>query len=109
VSRSTADGEAAHRRHADEIAALLQAVLTSPGTTDPALRGAAYRGDAVPGLLAGYLMKVRTQSYRVTDDDVNRMLTAGYSEDAVFELTIATALGAAHRQLEAGLRALQGN
>jgi hypothetical protein len=109
VSRSTAYGEAAHGRHADEIAALLQAVLTSPGATDPVLRGAAYRGDAVPGLLADYLAKVRTQSYRVTDDDVNRMLTAGYSEDAVFELTIATALGAAHRQLEAGLRALQGN
>lgn len=107
MSRSTADREAAHRRHADEIAALLQAVLTSPGATDPALRGAAYRGDAVPGSLADYLVKVRTQSYRVTDDDVNRM-TAGYSEDAVFELTIATALGAAHRQLEAGLRALQG-
>jgi hypothetical protein len=41
-------------------------VLTSPGTTDPALRGAAYRGDAVPGLLAGYLVKVRTQSLPMT-------------------------------------------
>jgi hypothetical protein len=34
------------------------------------------------------------------------MLSAGSSEDAVFELTIAAALGAAERGLTAGLDAL---
>lgn len=103
------ESEAALRRHADEHAALLRAVLQSPGATDPALRAAAFRGDAMPPALAEYVRKVRGESYRIIDDDMRRLLAAGYSEDAIFEITIASAIGAAEERLQAGLRALGGN
>ncbi len=42
----------------------------------------------------------------MSDADARRLLEAGYSEDAIFELTVAAALGAAGERLEAGMRAL---
>ena len=106
MSASSANRDAALQRHADEIAALLEAVLQSRGRTSPAMRMAAFRGEPGPLPLADYLANIQTASYRITDGDVARLLDAGYSEDALFELTIASALGAAYRRLEAGLRAL---
>jgi len=44
----------------------------------------------------------------VTDADVAGLAPAGYSEDAVFELTVAAAVGAALNRLERGLAALRG-
>jgi hypothetical protein len=38
---------------------------------------------------------VRRHAYKVTDADVDALHTAGWSDDAIFELTVATALGAA--------------
>ena len=99
--------ERADKRHAEEVAALLRAVLDSPAVTDPATRAAAYRSDGLPPPLQRYVAKVRGESYRVTDEDVQTLLNAGHSEDAVFEITVATALGAAMRRLEAGLRGLR--
>lgn len=96
----------ADRRHADEMMSLLRAVLESPGATEPALRQASYRGDLEAGPVEEYVAKIRGQSYRVSDADVRRLLETGYSEDAIFELTIAAALGAAGERLEAGMRAL---
>ena len=99
--------EKAHHRHAEEVAALLRAVLESPAMTDPATRQAAYQGEGLPPPLHQYVAKVRGESYRITDDDVNTLLAAGYSQDMVFEITVATALGAAMRRLDAGLRVLR--
>jgi hypothetical protein len=99
--------EEAHRRHAEELAALLQAVLESPAVTDPATRAAAYQSDGLPPPLRQYVAKVRGESYRITDEDVQTLLTTGYSQDAVFEITVASSLGAAMRRLEAGLRVLR--
>jgi hypothetical protein len=99
--------ERADKRHAEEVAALLRAVLDSPAVTDPATRAAAYRSDGLPPPLGRYVAKVRGESYRVTDEDVQTLLNAGHSEDAVFEITVATALGAAMRRLEAGLSGLR--
>lgn len=107
MSSLSLESDEPYRRHAGRRAALLQAALQSPGATDAALREAAFRGDAVPPALADYARKVRSESYRVTDDDVTRLLAAGYSEDAIFEVTIASAIGAADRRLQAGLRALK--
>jgi hypothetical protein len=98
--------EEAHRRHAEEVAALLRAVLESPAETDRATRAAAYQSDGLPPLRQ-YLDKVRGESYRITDEDIQTLLTTGYSQDSVFEITVATALGAAMRRLEAGLRVLR--
>lgn len=89
-----------------------EAILTTPGDTDPELRSAveayaAGRTEArVPDDLRTYLDKVARNAYKVVDSDIDRLREAGYSEDAIFELTLAAALGAAQARLEAGLRAM---
>jgi hypothetical protein len=71
-----------------------------------AARRAAFSGQPLPEPLDQYLRKVRGASYQLTDADVERLRAAGVAEDAIFELTIAAALGAAERGLRAGLAAL---
>ena len=96
------------QRHADKVAALRLAVLHSAGTTDPVTRTLAFSGGQLPAPLHEYVTKIRgTASYRITDDDINNLLAAGYSQDAIFEITIAAALGAATERLESGLAALE--
>ena len=95
-------------RHTEAVSAVRDAVLRTPGATDTAAREAAFLGsggDSEP--LASYVAKVHEASYRITDADFEALRTAGLSEDAVFELTLAAALGAAGRLLDAGLRALR--
>jgi len=94
-------------RLADKIAALLRSVLQAPGAADPALRNAAYQNGPLAPPLAAYVAKVHDASYRVTDDDISQLLAGGLSQDAVFEITAAAAVGAANQRLTAGLRAMQ--
>jgi alkylhydroperoxidase family enzyme len=49
---------------------------------------------------------VRRNAYRVTDRDVLELREGGLSEDEIFELTVAAAVGAGLERLEAGLRVL---
>jgi alkylhydroperoxidase family enzyme len=81
-------------------------ILRQDGTLDPSHREAAARGDGAPTELQVYIHKVRTRAYTVTDEDVERIRAAGYSEDQVFELTVAAAYGAAIDRLRSGLDAL---
>ncbi len=81
-------------------------MLQGTGTADPAARRAAFAGQPLQEPLDQYLRKVRGASYQLTDADVERLRSAGVAEDAIFELTIAAALGAAERGLQAGLLAL---
>ena len=59
-----------------------------------------------PAPMAAYLEKVRTDAFRVVDEDVDALRAAGYSEDEIFEQTVAAAAGEGLRRLDAGLRAL---
>jgi alkylhydroperoxidase family enzyme len=52
--------------------------------------------------------KVAQHAYKVTDEDVAALQAAGNSDDAVFEVTVAAALGAALARLERGMAALRG-
>jgi hypothetical protein len=81
-------------------------VLDAPARADAALRRAAYRGDGLAEPLSTYVAKLRRHAYRVQDHDIERVLGAGYSEDQIFEVTIAAALGAGDARLRAGLAAL---
>jgi alkylhydroperoxidase family enzyme len=83
-------------------------VLARPGTLDPAVRQAAASGGELPEPLATYADTVRRHAYKVTDADVAGLLAAGYSEDQVFELTVAAAYGASRGRLDAGLAAMAG-
>jgi len=95
-------------RHAALLTALRRAVLESPGRTEPAARLAAAEGSSLPAPLDSYILRVRDQSYRITDRDIDTLTAAGISEDEIFELTVAAALGAAMLSFNAGMRALTG-
>jgi hypothetical protein len=99
-------GPGRRERLAARLDALRGAVLQATGTTDPATRRAAFSGQPLQEPLDQYLRKVRSASWQLTDADVERLRSAGVAEDAIFELTIAAAMGAAERGLQAGLAAL---
>jgi alkylhydroperoxidase family enzyme len=58
--------------------------------------------------LDSYLAKVRDHSYRIAGRDFETLSAAGLTEDEIFELTVAAALGAALRSFDAGMRVLNG-
>lgn len=84
---------------------MLETVLDSRGESDPSVRRAAFEGRAVPPDLQSLIDKIRAHAYKVTDDDLQRV-RATYGDDALFEIIVATALGASERRLLAGLEAL---
>ncbi|WP_329048897.1 hypothetical protein OG738_40060 [Amycolatopsis sp. NBC_01488] len=87
---------------------LRESVFEQPAQTSPALRRAAGTGDGLEESWRAYAALVRDASHRVTDDDVRRLLAAGHTEDEVFEVTVAAAVGAALRSFDAGRDALKG-
>jgi alkylhydroperoxidase family enzyme len=96
-------------RYADDVNAVKTAVLESSGHTAIAVRKAAAARDlaALPENLRAYVDKVAKWAYKVTDEDVDALKAAGYTEDQIFEITAATAVGAALHRLDAGMRALK--
>jgi AhpD family alkylhydroperoxidase len=99
-----ADGQTT--RHGDAVENLRHAVLEAPATTDPALRTAAATGDPLPEPWQSYATAVRDASYKITDTDIDRLTGAGHTEEEIFEVTVAAALGAAVHGFDAGRRAL---
>ena len=70
------------------------------------LRAAAQPNRSVPPEFAAYVAKVRGAAYKVTDADVQTLKDAGYSDDEIFEQTVAAAVGAGLHRLEKGLACL---
>jgi alkylhydroperoxidase family enzyme len=107
-------------RHAAHVQRMVEAVLSDPGDTDPALRRAieawaAKLGerpgaevDEIPAELTAYVTKVALHAYKTRDEDIEALRNAGYSEDAIFEITLSAAIGAGKARLEQGLTALKG-
>ena len=60
-----------------------------------------------PDAMAAYLEKVRLHAYQVTDDDVQALKDAGFSEDEIFEQTVATAISEGLRRLDAAERVIR--
>jgi len=110
-----------HTRHTDLSQRLNDAILTSPGETDPTLRRAIKEQSAqwstsspqqveqVPPELAIYVKKVALYAYKTTGEDIEALRKAGYDEDAIFEIILSAALGAGMTRLERGLAALRGD
>jgi len=102
-------GTTRHTRvHEALVANLRHAVLDGPGHTDPATRSAAATGGPLPQPWQSYAAQVRDASHQVSDADLDALKAAGHSEDEIFEITAAAAVGAALHSLDAGLRALRG-
>lgn len=107
-------------RHAAAVAALRDAVLNGPGVTAPNLRAAVESraaelsgragraGEALPDDIAAFIERIALHAWRVTDEDVAALRRAGWTEDAIFEITASAALGAGVGRLERGLAAMRG-
>ena len=104
-SRLTGGGSRPPGRYDDHVTRTTHAVLDSSGALPQEIRWAAFhrRMDELPENLRAYVGKVAKHAYRVTDEDVEALKRAGHSEDAIFEVTAAAALGAAILRLERGL------
>ena len=92
---------------ATQMNRLEQAVLFEPGALAPQVRQAAAATGEVPEVMRTYVQKIVEYAYKVTDEDVQLLLRAGYSEDQIFELTVSAALGAGLVRLKKGLEALE--
>jgi hypothetical protein len=86
--------------------ATTRSVLESKGESKAELRQAVFQNRA-PEELKALVQKVRTEAYRVTDEDIQKLMAA-YSEDALWEVLVAAVLGAADDRLRAALAALEG-
>lgn len=95
-------------RHAAQVAELYRAVFDSPGASARAVRAAAASAQGLPPPLGAYVAKVSGAAYRIIDGDIAALKSAGYGEEEIFEVTVAAAVGAAKRSLDAGMRAVRG-
>jgi len=57
--------------------------------------------------MESYLAKVRDRAYAVTDEDVQVVKDAGWSEDDIFERTVAVAVEEGRRRIAAAERAIE--
>ena len=108
------------RRHAEKIQSLVENVLHSRGDSDPELRRAVENQAAIhagrlqggsprlPQELGNYVDKVARHAFKVTDADIEALRDIGYSEDAIFELTISAALGAGIARFDRAMAAMKG-
>jgi alkylhydroperoxidase family enzyme len=95
-------------RHADVMQRLHDAVLGEDGSLPYATRLALVTGRDVPAELEPYADKVARHAYRVTDRDIDALRAAGYDDDAIFEITVAVALGVGLHRRDTGLAAIAG-
>ena len=109
---------------ADERLELFQnvvdSILSTPGETPASLRTALAQQPAqlyglpvqqemaLPPEIQTYVTKVATNAYKVTDQDIAQLRVDGYSEDAIFEITLSVAAGAGIMCLRQGLEAMEG-
>jgi alkylhydroperoxidase family enzyme len=64
------------------------------------LRAVAHGMPAAPEEMSGYLAKVRDRAYTVTDADLAALQDAGFSQDQIFEQTVAVAIREGLRRLD---------
>ena len=95
--------EAANRRRA----AVIARVLDGPGRSSTAARRAAFNNAGVDERARALIETVARNAWKVTDADVAAAKANGVSEDELFELIVAAALGQATRQRDAALAALE--
>ncbi|MDQ0381000.1 carboxymuconolactone decarboxylase family protein [Amycolatopsis thermophila] len=89
--------------HGDPVTNLRHAVFEAAAVTSPELRRAAGTGTGLDEPWRTYTALVRDASYRITDADITRLPA---TEDEIFEMTAAAAVGAALHTFDTGLRAL---
>ena len=64
------------------------------------LRDVVAQSAPAPAEMDAYLAKVRERAYAVVDRDVEELKEAGFSEDEIFEQTVAVAIAEGLRRLD---------
>jgi len=101
-----------------EIQRMCTAVFTHRGETSMEVRqavqsyvaqasGMADASADVAPKLEPYLKKLTLAPYKIMDEDLDALKVAGYNEDAIFEITVTSALSAGLVRLERALTALE--
>ena len=90
-------------RLATASAALKKAVLHGSVETPIDALSLAYDGSATDAAVLDYVTLVEKHAHRVTDAQVSAMRELGITDDGIFELTVAAALGAAQRRLDTAM------
>ncbi|MBA2542105.1 MAG: hypothetical protein H0V17_20865 [Deltaproteobacteria bacterium] len=86
--------------------AVVERVLSGAGKATRDARRAAFDNREVPEAARSLIDKVTKNAWKVTDEDVAAVRQAGMSDDEIFELAVAAALGQSTRQLDAAFAAL---
>ena len=89
--------------HADQVLTPEQRRAIAARAGSP---GSTTGEDATPAGLRPLVEKISRWAYKVTQEDLDALRAAGFSEEQLYEATVAAALGAAWSRLDAGLRAL---
>ena len=86
--------------------ALVDRVVRGPGTATVQQREAAFANDDMDAALQPLIGKVVTEPTRITDADFDHARAAGFTEDQLFEVVIAAAVGQSSRMYASALAAL---
>jgi hypothetical protein len=86
--------------------ALADRVVHGDGEAPADLRARAFRNADLPPPLDTLISKVVTTPTQVGEADFAAAKASGYSEDQLFEMVVAAAVGQSSRQYDAGLAAL---
>ena len=101
------------------VSYVLERVLESAGETAASLRKAVFAraeaasglrksDEALPAALEPYVEKVAERPATVEERDLQALRDAGYSDEQIFELTIAAAMGASLFRFGHGLALVRG-
>ena len=67
----------------------------------------AEQPEILPPPLGEFVKSIALHAYRITDEDIAALQRAGYSEDAIFEITVCAAVGAGSARFERAMLALR--
>ena len=85
---------------------VINRVLQGPGVSSTEARRAAFDNTGANPATRDLTNKVAQNAWKVTGNDVAGAKAKGASDDEIFELVIAAALGQSTRQIDAAIRRL---
>jgi len=86
--------------------AIISRILESAGKASNEKRREAFENSVLNEPLSNLINKVALHPTKITDEDIEKIIAYGYSEDQIFELIICAAVGESSRQYEAATNAL---
>ena len=93
-------------RYAELVKRFKEAVLEGSARLSPVVRRAAFDGAPAGTDTVTYLEKLRRHAYQVTDEDIAALRAAGWTDETIYELSVAAAVGQGMRRLDLGMAAL---